>query len=109
LTTGGRQANSSLNVAAPTVTTYSTTTTPISYGNRITINGNYFGTAGDIDSDRSVELRDEDNKLYSPGVTWTDTALYFDWPVSNDVWGNQNVFITITVGGLTYTFQVTAD
>lgn len=109
LTTGGRQANSSLNVAAPAVTNYSQATTPISYGNRITIYGDYFGEAGDIDSDRSVELRDEDNTLYSPGVTWSDTMLYFDWPVENDVWGNQTVSITITVGGLSYTFQVTAE
>ncbi|NLF97346.1 MAG: hypothetical protein GX569_11440 [Candidatus Riflebacteria bacterium] len=109
MTVSGRQTNSSINVAAPSVTNYAQATTPISNGNRITIYGDYFGAAGDIDSDRSVELRDEDNKLYSPAVTWSDTALYFDWPVSNDLFGTQTVYITITVGGLSYTFQVTAE
>jgi hypothetical protein len=109
LTTDGRQTNNSIYVAAPSVSKYSQATTPISNGSRMTIEGDHFGADGDIYFERSVELRDSDNKVYSPFVTWADKILYFDWNVPNDLFGTKTVYVTITVGGLSYTFQVTAD
>jgi hypothetical protein len=111
LTAGGRQVNNSFTVAAPEITgAFSSSGGTVSNGNTFTISGKYFGSSEDQVT-TSVQLRDESNNIYTPGITSSDTSISFIWPVPNKFIGTQVVYITISVGGITNTnsYYVTAD
>jgi len=111
LTSGGRQVNNSFTVAAPEITSaFSSSGGNASNGNTFTIVGNNFGSSEDQIT-TSVQLRDESNNIYTPGITSSDTSIAFIWPVPNKLIGTQVVYITISVGGITNTnsYYVTAD
>ena len=107
LSTGGRQTNNSLSVAAPYVREH--VPSPIGKDQSITINGDYFGSADDqiygSAITRSVFIKDYG---YVSGVNWSDNNLSFIWPVTNTWFGSKTVELTISVGGLTQTYTVTA-
>lgn len=102
LTASGKQVNSTFNVAAPAASNYSPS--PIGKDQTLTISGNYFGAADDQVA-RTLYIKDHG---YVSNVTWSDTNMSFLWPVNNTI-GNKTVQLTISVGGLTQSFDVTAD
>lgn len=103
LTAGGKQANSTFNVAAPAATTYSPT--PIGKDQTLNISGEYFGNADDQVT-RTLYIKDYG---YVNNVNWSDNSLSFTWPVTNTWFGTKTVELTISVGGLTQTFTVQAN
>lgn len=109
LTVGGRQTNGpAFNVAAPAAATYFPS--PIGKNDTLTINGEYFGISEDqvygIAINRSIYIEGYGDAL---GVSWSDNSLSFTWPVTNTWLGTKDVKLTISIGGLTQTFIVTAD
>lgn len=107
MTAGGRQVSSTFSVAAPTATNYSPS--PIGKGVTLNITGDYFGTANDNNYvTRSVLIQDDGTSTYATNVTYNDTSLSFIWPRDN-TFINRTVTITISIGGLTQSFTVTAD
>ena len=103
LTAGGRTVNGSFNVAAPAAQNY--TPSPIGKDQPLTIYGDYFGAADDQVT-QSLFIKDYGNVSK---ITWSDTSLSFNWPVTNTWFGSKTVELTISVGGLTQTFTVTAN
>lgn len=99
----GKQVNNSFTVAAPIVTSYSPAT--VGQNQQLTISGSYFGHSTDQVS-RSIQV--QDYGLIN-NVSYSDTQIYFIWPVANTWLGTQQKNVTINIGGLTTTINVTAN
>ena len=92
----------SFEVNAPEIT--SQQPNPASEDQSITLYGQYLSATSDQVS-RFVSVQGYGNV---GSVVWNDTSVQFLWPVRN-VLGNQNVSVTIWVGGLQTTFTVQAE
>ena len=102
VTVNGRASTpSTVTVAAPVITTQSATA---DNGNPLTLNGQHFGS-NQAEGNATVQV--QGHGLVSP-TTWSDTAISFNWPITNVI-GTQQVPVTVTVGGLSTTVNVTAE
>lgn len=103
VTTNGRQVTNSFSVLGPTVTSFSPN--PVGKSALLTISGSNFGQSTDNIS-RSVYVQDSG---YIASVNYSDNSLSFIWPVDNTIFGTQTKTVTINIGGLSTTVQITAD
>ncbi len=99
----GKQITNSIRVEAPIANSHSPN--PADNGSLLTISGAYFGNSSD-DVSRSVSIQDYG---VVTGVNYYDNSLSFTWPISNSLFGTQTKTVTISIGGLSTNFTVTAN
>lgn len=78
-------------------------------GNAFQLNGSHFGQT-QAEGNGQIHLLSETSGLQTvSGASWSDSSIQFTWPVSNRTLGTQQVTVTVTVGGLSSSYTLTAD
>ena len=108
VTANSQQSNSYyVTISAPLingVTNVTNSSNLPSKDERALISGDFFGTSA-TEGPGTISIGGSAPLIYS----WSKTAIEVRWPVSNDLFGTQQVNVSVTVGGLTTTVSVTAE